>query len=114
MSHVRGPYGNRTRTTRRDKPALLPFNQRTNNNHKTFLLQDKNDYLLTSVIKTSTANSMHGMQVVGPPRFELGRPPCKGGIFNHYMIALYVGNTGLEPITSASETDVFTITRNSQ
>ena len=30
MSHVRGPYGNRTRTTRRDKPALLPFNQRTN------------------------------------------------------------------------------------
>ena len=30
MSHVRGPYGIRTRTTRRDKPVLLPFNQRTN------------------------------------------------------------------------------------
>ena len=29
MSHVRGPYGNRTRTVRIDNPTLLPFNQRT-------------------------------------------------------------------------------------
>ena len=41
-----------------------------NNNHKTFLLQDKNDYLLDSVnlyyhTITSTSNSTHGMQEWG-------------------------------------------------
>lgn len=34
-------------------------------NHKTFLLQDKNGYVLVSVIKTSTTNSLHGMQEWG-------------------------------------------------
>ena len=62
-------------------------------------MKDSNSHI--TVLETAASQSGHSCIKVGTPRFELGRPPCKGGIFNHYMMFLIKNLNHLCLLTSS-------------
>ena len=62
-------------------------------------MKDSNSHI--TVLETAASQSGHSCIKVGTPRFELGRLPCKGSIFNHYMMFLIKNLNHLCLLTSS-------------
>ena len=64
-------------------------------------MKDSNSHI--TVLETAASQSGHSCIKVGTPRFELGRLPCKGSIFNHYMMFLIKNLNHLCLLTSSHD-----------